>query len=144
MAFIKVKEDFVCENCKTEVKGNGYTNHCPVCLYSKHVDVDPGDRLSKCGGLMKPMGLPHNNFRDISSEVRVKRSQKNSAYPEDLVNFFDKAGAEIKKKEPKDYYETSPIKYQTKNGETSVIQECLKCGHKKKNKLSPEDKIINI
>lgn len=35
--------------------GNGYTNHCPKCLYSKHVDINPGDRAHHCGGLMKPM-----------------------------------------------------------------------------------------
>ena len=52
--FIKVKEDFQCEYCGILVKGNGYTNHCPKCLWSKHVDVVPGDRASKCGGLMKP------------------------------------------------------------------------------------------
>ncbi|MEY4440560.1 MAG: hypothetical protein RLY49_186 [Candidatus Parcubacteria bacterium] len=35
------------------VEGNGYTNHCHKCFYSKHVDIQPGDRLAKCGGLMK-------------------------------------------------------------------------------------------
>ncbi len=53
--FIKNKEDFVCEKCGFKVVGDGYTNHCPKCLYSKHVDVNPGDRLAKCGGLMKPV-----------------------------------------------------------------------------------------
>ena len=50
--FIKVKEDFVCEHCGAEVKGDGYTNHCPKCLWSKHVDVHPGDRAAECGGMM--------------------------------------------------------------------------------------------
>jgi len=35
--------------------GNGYTNHCPACLWSKHVDNNPGDRENLCGGLMEPM-----------------------------------------------------------------------------------------
>ena len=35
--------------------GNGYTNHCPVCLWSKHVDTSPGDRAATCHGLMKPI-----------------------------------------------------------------------------------------
>ncbi len=48
-------EDFTCEQCGEEVKGDGYTNHCPKCLWSKHVDVNPGDRASACGGLMKPV-----------------------------------------------------------------------------------------
>jgi rubrerythrin len=55
--FIRKIEDFRCENCGTEVKGNGYTNHCPVCLFSKHVDINPGDRASACGGLMKPIAV---------------------------------------------------------------------------------------
>lgn len=37
--------------------GNGYTNHCPRCLYSLHVDINPGDRLAKCGGLMEPIKI---------------------------------------------------------------------------------------
>lgn len=50
--FQRRKEDFVCEHCGYRVKGNGYTNHCPECLYSKHVDNSPGDRAADCGGLM--------------------------------------------------------------------------------------------
>jgi rubrerythrin len=52
--FIKVKEDFVCEKCGKHVEGDGYTNHCPECLWSKHVDNNPGDRACACQGLMKP------------------------------------------------------------------------------------------
>jgi len=36
------------------VKGNGYTDHCPACLWGRHVDVNPGDRAADCGGMMKP------------------------------------------------------------------------------------------
>ena len=53
--FKKVVENFICENCGQEVTGSGFTNHCPSCLYSKHVDITPGDRQGKCGGLMKPI-----------------------------------------------------------------------------------------
>lgn len=53
--FQKNEEDFVCEHCGADVKGNGYTNHCPKCLWSKHVDVKPGDRAATCGGMMKPI-----------------------------------------------------------------------------------------
>ncbi|OGG45529.1 hypothetical protein A2673_00770 [Candidatus Kaiserbacteria bacterium RIFCSPHIGHO2_01_FULL_50_13] len=54
MVFIKQVEDFACDRCGLDVKGNGYTNHCPRCLWSKHVDNEPGDRANKCGGLMEP------------------------------------------------------------------------------------------
>jgi len=57
MTFIKNKEDFICEKCGHKVEGTGYTNHCPKCLYSKHVDVHPGDRAHDCCGLMKPSGV---------------------------------------------------------------------------------------
>lgn len=55
--FKKKVEDFVCENCSKKVLGNGYTNHCPKCLWSKHVDVNPGDRAEKCCGMMEPIKL---------------------------------------------------------------------------------------
>lgn len=55
--FARRKEDFTCEVCGTEVKGNGYTNHCPECLCSKHVDINPGDRASDCGGIMRPVDI---------------------------------------------------------------------------------------
>ena len=55
-SFKKVKEDFICEHCGIFVIGNGFTNHCPICLWSKHVDINPGDRVEDCGGMMKPIG----------------------------------------------------------------------------------------
>ena len=55
--FQRKKENFVCEHCGQIVVGNGYTNHCPNCLYSKHVDIYPGDRAEICGGLMEPIDL---------------------------------------------------------------------------------------
>ena len=39
------------------MSGDGYTNHCPACLWSRHVDVNPGDRAADCGGLMRPVGV---------------------------------------------------------------------------------------
>ena len=51
------KEDFVCQHCGFLVKGSGYTNHCPRCLWSKHVDINPGDRLNPCQGMMEPSSI---------------------------------------------------------------------------------------
>lgn len=52
-------EEFICENCGNKVKKLNYTarDHCPICLYSKHVDIMPGDRSNLCCGLLKPIGL---------------------------------------------------------------------------------------
>lgn len=55
--FQRKKENFVCTNCGFFVVGDGYTNHCPQCLWSKHVDINPGDRQQPCHGLMEPVGV---------------------------------------------------------------------------------------
>ncbi len=57
--FTMIDENFVCGYCGKFVKKLGYTarDHCPYCLYSKHVDINPGDRLNPCKGLLKPIGI---------------------------------------------------------------------------------------
>ena len=55
--FTKTIENFECAHCGAMVFGNGYTNHCPHCLWSKHVDNNPGDRASDCGGMMIPISV---------------------------------------------------------------------------------------
>ncbi len=55
--FQRTKEDFACEHCGAHVVGDGYTNHCPKCLWSKHVDINPGDRAALCSGMMEPVAL---------------------------------------------------------------------------------------
>jgi hypothetical protein len=50
-------EDFICEKCGTKNIGNGFTNHCSNCLWSKHVDINPGDRAETCGGMMQPVKI---------------------------------------------------------------------------------------
>lgn len=57
--FIKAEtENIICEKCGKEFVGGGYINHCPFCLWSKHVDEEtPGDRKSGCLGLMKPVQI---------------------------------------------------------------------------------------
>ena len=52
---------FTCINCKLQVPGvawgTSHRNHCPACLFSKHVDEQPGDRASPCRGAMTPIGI---------------------------------------------------------------------------------------
>ncbi len=50
---------FICAHCGADVKPleRSYRNHCPFCLHSLHVDVEPGDRASDCGGVMKPIDI---------------------------------------------------------------------------------------
>ena len=77
--FIKNQEDFKCGHCGQEVKGNGYTNHCPFCLWSLHVDVNPGDRAEECGGQMKPIDiyLEHQNWVLIHECQRCGKIKRN-------------------------------------------------------------------
>lgn len=73
--FIEIDEGFICENCNREVKPLGYScrNHCPYCLFSKHVDKNPGDRQESCHGKLEPIKV------EISSKkgyVIIHRCQK--------------------------------------------------------------------
>ena len=92
-------EEFICENCGHQVLPLGYTarDHCPHCLYSKHVDIMPGDRANPCKGLLKPVGIekfkdtykilykcdscnePHKNImaKDDSMELIIELSKMN-------------------------------------------------------------------
>ena len=55
--FQKNDNGFTCKNCGFEVKPLGVTSrdHCPKCLCSIHIDINPGDRANECGGLMRPI-----------------------------------------------------------------------------------------
>jgi hypothetical protein len=53
-------DGFQCLVCGCEVlplTNGSYRSHCPLCLWSRHVDEAPGDRASSCGGLMEPVGV---------------------------------------------------------------------------------------
>jgi len=70
--FQKRVENFVCEECGAFVTGNGFTNHCPNCLISKHVDVNPGDRASNCGGLMRPISFEIKSAKYVLTQRCMK------------------------------------------------------------------------
>jgi len=57
--FNMIDEGFVCENCGKDVDRLNYTarDHCPYCLHSKHVDINPGDRANECKGILAPIGI---------------------------------------------------------------------------------------
>lgn len=83
--FQRRKEDFQCEQCGFFVTGTGYTNHCPRCLYGKHVDVFPGDRAETCGGLMEPIQYEKNNGQEKLTHrcLRCGKVRKNKVQKED-------------------------------------------------------------
>jgi hypothetical protein len=57
----EASETFRCGHCRrligTPPSGGRQRNHCPFCLYSRHVDeATPGDRASDCNSSMAPIG----------------------------------------------------------------------------------------
>ena len=52
---------FACVHCGVPVPhaahGTRQRNHCPLCLWSVHLDVRPGDRAAGCGGVMEPIAI---------------------------------------------------------------------------------------
>ena len=79
--FIVNDEKFICENCGFKVEKLGYTSrdHCPNCLYSKHVDIMPGDRCNKCQCLMKPIGIEKykNTYKIVYKCLKCHENHKN-------------------------------------------------------------------
>jgi RNHCP domain-containing protein len=42
----------------TAAPGTRHRNHCPSCLWSRHLDDHvPGDRAADCGGAMEPIAV---------------------------------------------------------------------------------------
>ena len=73
--FTKIDEEFVCENCGKKVPKLGYTcrNHCPYCLHSKHLDINPGDRAEDCHGILEPIGLETNSKKGYVIIFKCKK-----------------------------------------------------------------------
>ncbi len=94
--FIKTKENFTCDHCKAKVTGTGYTNHCPKCLYSKHVDdLVPGDRKSTCLSLMKPIStqVKAGKFILFHQCLKCSKISRCKTSPEDNQDLLIKLSA---------------------------------------------------
>jgi hypothetical protein len=54
-------EFFRCTHCRFDVAaaapGTAHRNHCPACLWSRHVDDEPGDRAADCSSAMEPIAI---------------------------------------------------------------------------------------
>lgn len=64
-------DGFRCAYCKAYVhtipalSGVQNRNHCPYCLWSRHLDLaQPGDRSSACKATMQPIGLTAKRVKD--------------------------------------------------------------------------------
>ena len=90
--FSKNDNFFTCEHCGKDVLPLNYTSrdHCPYCLYSKHVDINPGDRQNECKGLLEPIGI--EKFKDTYKIVykceKCKELHKNIMANDDDMNLI--------------------------------------------------------
>ncbi len=91
---------FQCEHCRAEVLAltNGsYRNHCPFCLYSKHLDNKPGDRSSTCQGLMKPVDIIYHSkkgYQIVHECISCHKQQRNivavdTEQPDNILQLFE-------------------------------------------------------
>jgi hypothetical protein len=52
---------FTCIRCNYQSPaqsfGTRHRNHCPCCLWSRHVDEEPGDRAAACREAMEPIAI---------------------------------------------------------------------------------------
>ena len=78
-------ENFKCANCGSSVEGDGYRNHCPKCLWSRHVDMNPGDRALDCSGYMEPVGaeIRQGRIRIAHRCLRCHKEKTVKAHSED-------------------------------------------------------------
>ena len=60
--FTKNDSGFICASCGKTVEPLKYSSrdHCPYCLCSLHVDINPGDRANECKGILKPIDLEYS------------------------------------------------------------------------------------
>ncbi len=70
-------DSFICKVCGRLVvsqgAGSGHRNHCPNCLTSLHVDIQPGDRESDCGGYMDSIAVWVRNNGEWAIIHRCRR-----------------------------------------------------------------------
>lgn len=90
--FNMIDEEFICENCGKKVQKLGYTarDHCPYCLYSKHVDINPGDRNNNCMGMLEPIGIEKfkNSFKIIYKCKKCNKQHKNIMASDDDMDII--------------------------------------------------------
>lgn len=73
--FIKNDEGFICECCGAKVEPLGYTSrdHCPKCLVSLHIDINPGDRANDCKGWLIPVDIKISNKKGYIIQYKCKK-----------------------------------------------------------------------
>lgn len=86
-------ENYACGRCGETIVGGRYHNHCPHCLWSKHLDDKvPGDRASECQALMEPVGVlrKKNTWRIVHQCTGCEKHTVIDSAPEDDFNLIIK------------------------------------------------------
>ena len=90
--FNMIDESFICENCNKKVEKLDYSarDHCPYCLYSKHVDINPGDRANDCKGMLQPIGIEKfkKTYKIIYKCKKCNQNHKNIIANDDDFNMI--------------------------------------------------------
>lgn len=88
--FTMVDESFICDFCGKNVAKLNYTarDHCPYCLMSKHVDINPGDRMEDCHGMLKPIAVENHKkgYKIIYRCERCRQIRKNIMATDDNID----------------------------------------------------------
>ncbi len=89
--FTMIDEEFICDNCGEKVSMLGYTarDHCPFCLASKHVDINPGDRAESCNGILRPIDIEKtkkDNYKIIYKCDKCHQIKKNIMAKDDNLD----------------------------------------------------------
>ena len=88
--FNMIDEEFICENCNKNVPKLNYSarDHCPYCLFSKHVDINPGDRNNQCQGLLEPIDIEKfkSTYKIIYKCKKCSELHKNIMADDDDLN----------------------------------------------------------
>lgn len=86
-------DTFICKVCGRTVvpenAGSGHRNHCPNCLASLHLDIEPGDRESDCGGINYAWPTAEIAVMGASGAVGVLHAKEVAAIenPEERAKF---------------------------------------------------------
>lgn len=90
--FNMIDESFICENCGKTIEPLVYSarDHCPYCLFSKHVDKLPGDRANECHGLLEPIKIEKfkNTYKIIYKCQKCHQTHKNIMANDDDMNII--------------------------------------------------------
>ena len=93
-------DPFACKTCGRTVvpegAGSDHRNHCPYCLWSKHLDINPGDRASDCGGLLVPVHAeisPKKGYVIVHKCEKCGEIHKNKAATDDSISLIIKLTA---------------------------------------------------